>query len=732
MKNGGSAAAGGLFYPIERSKGAVRNMPFRLTVLILLGLLVAADIVLIGVWFTDFGNDLLVYYFAGFDQFREASRLFYILASAAVIGVPVLITALLLAWVLYQQTLIIRARESSERRLSDFAASAYEWLWEMDSNLRFSYFSDHFQKVTGIDPVNLLGCRRDEITAETTVGEHWQRHLDDLANHRPFRNFEYRISDASGRVNYFSVSGNPTFEADGTFAGYRGTGSVVTERKLAEERVRESQKLLHSVIDAVPAIVNLKDRHARFLLVNRYQSETYGLTSEQMVGHTIEEILGTAQSRAFTANDLEVISSGLPQLNREVDWTDRYGLKHIMLVSKVPMPDPTGAPNYLVTVALDITDRRRMEESAHRLIAAIETSPELFVIYGPDDRITVTNQKFRDINRAALGSAAMGLTFEEHIRRIVKAGLVPEAIGREEEWIAWRLERHRSPSGPFELRRQRGQILQIVEHRLPDGSTVTMSADVTQLKRIENELRSAKAEAEYANLAKTEFLANMSHELRTPLNSIIGFTDILINRRFGRDDPRYDSYLKDVNDAGRDLLRLINDVIDISRIERGMLVLSERNVDVPRLMTACYRLVLGRAHEAQVHIDLDLPKNFPALYADELRVKQTLLNILGNAIKFTPEKGKIDFSATVEADGGITFTVKDTGIGIRPEDFSKALSVFGQADGSLARPHEGAGLGLPLSKNLMELHGGELKLESIPGTGTTVLLRFPKNRSRKI
>ncbi|MBM3580636.1 MAG: PAS domain-containing sensor histidine kinase, partial [Alphaproteobacteria bacterium] len=317
----------------------------------------------------------------------------------------------------------------------------------------------------------------------------------------------------------------------------------------------------------------------------------------------------------------------------------------------------------------------------------------------------------------------------EHIRRIVKAGLVPEAEGREEEWIAWRLERHRHPSGPFELRRQRGQTLRIVEHRLPDGSTVTMSADVTELKRIEDELRAATAEAEFANRAKTEFLANMSHELRTPLNSIIGFTDILINRRFGRDDPRYDSYLKDVNDAGRDLLRLINDVIDISRIERGVLVLSERTIDVPRLMTACYRLVLGRAHEAQVHLELDLPKNLPALHADELRVKQSLLNILGNAVKFTPEGGNIFFGASVEADGGMTFTVKDSGIGIRAEELPKAMAMFGQADGSHARPHDGAGLGLPLTKSLMELHGGKLAIDSTPGVGTTVRLQFPSSRS---
>ena len=701
-------------------------MSYRKIGQILLAMIVA-DIGLIAAWKLGHG-DPSWFDWPVLEKIWQATAGSHIKAIAIIAGVNIAI-AILFAWVFGQQDRIATELAASQQRLSDFTASAYEWFWEMDRDLRFSYFSDHFEKVTGISPRSVLGRRRDEIAFDTADNALWQRHFDDLANRRPFRNFEYPIADATGRVNYFNISGIPIFDATGNFAGYRGTGSIITERKLAEERSRENQKLLRAIIDTVPAFVNLKDRHSRFLLVNRYQAQAYGLEPEQMIGLTLEDLLGTAQGHRFTATDLGVIASGQPLLNYELEWTDRFGLAHLLLVSKVPMKDSSGAPTQLVSVALDITERRRMEESAQRLIAAIESSPELFVIYDADDQIAVTNQKFRDINRAAPGASATSMTFEQHIRAIVKAGLVPDAIGREEEWIAWRLDRHRDPKGPFELRRQQGQILRIIEHRLPDGSTVTMSADITELKRIETEMRAAKEEAEFANRTKTEFLANMSHELRTPLNSIIGFTDILVNRRFGRDDPRYDSYLKDVNDAGRDLLRLINDIIDISRIERGQLVLSERNVDVARMMSACYRLILGRAHEARVRIELDQPSSFPALHADELRVKQALLNILANAVKFTPEGGKIDFRVEIEPEGGITFTIADSGIGIRAEDIPKVMTVFGQADGSLARNFEGAGLGLPMTRSLMELHGGELKLESQPGTGTVVQLRFPKSRT---
>jgi len=222
----------------------------------------------------------------------------------------------------------------------------------------------------------------------------------------------------------------------------------------------------------------------------------------------------------------------------------------------------------------------------------------------------------------------------------------------------------------------------------------------------------------------------MSHELRTPLNSVIGFSDILANQLFGPiESPRYREYIKDINDAGKDLLRLINDILDIARIERGRLSLNERSIDVPKLITSCYRLVLGRANESGLHLAMHVSDNLPALFADELRVKQMLLNLLSNAIKFTPAGGNVTVGADVDSENRFVFTIVDTGIGIANEDIGTALSVFGQVDGRLTRKYEGAGLGLPLSKSLVELHGGEMILQSQAGTGTTVTVRFPRSRT---
>ena len=659
----------------------------------------------------------------------ESIPYFYVLVDLVLVAIPIMVLS---AWVIgfsVRQARTQRNLKISEQRLRDFVSSASEWLWETDADLRVTYLPEQFQIATGRSIATVMGKRRTDFAQYDETDPAWQRHLEDLAARRPFRNFEYRTTADDGRTAYLSVSGVPIFDEDGSFAGYRGTGRLITQRKLAEEQLRESQNLLRAVIDAVPAMISLKDRDARYVLINRYQARAFGLDMDNAVGKTAEEIINTPAARQFTANDRKVLATGDPYLNFEQLWIDPHGLTHYLIVNKVPLLDDSGTPTHVVSVGLDVTERRRMEESAMRLASAMESIAELFLVCDADDRIILTNQKFREINRFAFASADIGVTFEEHIRRIVAAGLVVDAIGREEDWIAERLDRHRNPRGPFEVHRQEGRTLLVHEYRLRDGGTATVGTDVTSLKKAQAELRVTQQEAEIANRAKTEFLANMSHELRTPLNSIIGFTDILYNRRFGRDDPRYDAYLKDVNDAGRDLLNLINDIIDISRIERGQMSLSERSIDVPRLMTSCYRLVLGRAHEMQIHFDLNLPDDCPALHADERRVKQALLNVLSNAVKFTLAGGTVEFGASLDEDGGIAFTVKDSGIGIKAEDIPRVMSVFGQADGSLARRHEGSGLGLPLARDLMELHGGNLRLDSRPGMGTTVTLSFPSSRT---
>jgi signal transduction histidine kinase len=242
-------------------------------------------------------------------------------------------------------------------------------------------------------------------------------------------------------------------------------------------------------------------------------------------------------------------------------------------------------------------------------------------------------------------------------------------------------------------------------------------------------LRAAKDAAEAASRAKTEFLANVSHELRTPLNAIIGFSELMLNGARGPiGNADYRGYLKDIFDAGTDLLRLINEILDLSKAEAGKLELLEDTVDVVNVVRTVTRLVGPKAETAGLALETTLPDAPPLLFCDRLKLKQILLNLLSNAVKFTEPGGKISIAMVVDPARGLTIAVRDSGIGIAAADIPRVLQPFVQVDSALSRTHNGTGLGLPLASAMIELHGGQLVIDSEPGSGTTVTAVFPAAR----
>ena len=256
-----------------------------------------------------------------------------------------------------------------------------------------------------------------------------------------------------------------------------------------------------------------------------------------------------------------------------------------------------------------------------------------------------------------------------------------------------------------------------------------LEQEVAQRRNAEGELRQARDESELANRSKTEFLANMSHELRTPLNAIIGFSEIMRDELLGPlGDSRYSQYARDIHGSGAHLLEIINDILDLSKIEAGKHELIEETVELSAIVKSCLMLLGERARSAEVRLEQRLPEDLPALRADPRKLKQVMLNLLTNAVKFTPPGGTVTVTAVHQPGGGVSFSVVDTGIGIDPDDFDKVLAPFGQVDSGLGRKYEGTGLGLPLSRGFIELHGGRLELDSTPGEGTTVAVILPKER----
>jgi len=250
--------------------------------------------------------------------------------------------------------------------------------------------------------------------------------------------------------------------------------------------------------------------------------------------------------------------------------------------------------------------------------------------------------------------------------------------------------------------------------------------DVTELRWREEALVRTKEAAELANRTKGEFLANMSHELRTPLNAIIGFSEVMANEILGPlENEQYKGYCQDITDSARHLLVLINDILDSAKIESGQMTLSEEAVDAEALAQSVARLMAPRADRAGVAVTVKAAPNLPRLRADKTKLKQILINLVSNAVKFTMHGGRVEMSARIGEDGAFIFEVNDTGIGIAAKDISRALAPFGQVDSRMSRRFEGTGLGLPLAKSLTELHGGVFELTSQPGVGTRVTIRLP-------
>ena len=360
----------------------------------------------------------------------------------------------------------------------------------------------------------------------------------------------------------------------------------------------------------------------------------------------------------------------------------------------------------------------------------VEAISEGLALFDADDRLVLFNKKYQRIHQKLGAAIHLGARFEDIARAAAAQGVVVGAPERVEEWLRERMARHRNPGEPAEQLLDTGRWLLVNERKMPDGGTISVGTDITDLKVREIALKESETRAALANHAKSEFLANMSHELRTPLNAVIGFAEALESGIYGDVTEKQRECLRDIHAAGTHLLDLINEILDLSKIESGKIDLHEDWVAMDGVIEACLRLIKPHAEEAGVSLDTAPIKAPVSLWADEQRLKQVLLNLLSNAVKFTPMGGRVTICLSMERGHGIELRVIDNGIGMQPEDAQKSMEPFYQVESALSRTNHGTGLGLPLSKRLVECHGGTLDIESELGNGTTVIVRLPIDRVR--
>ena len=395
---------------------------------------------------------------------------------------------------------------------------------------------------------------------------------------------------------------------------------------------------------------------------------------------------------------------------------------------------------FLVTIvalwlASRLTDEARARATAEtRLRAAIESAPGALALFDAQDRLALRNESYLDYYPSAIRPLIVpGIRFESLIELLANGGGyagVTDDLSRR-AMIERRLLAHREARGEIVQQFRDGRWTLTRERRTKEGGTVCFYTDITQMKQQEQALRKserverqAREAAERADSAKSSFLATMSHELRTPLNAVIGFSEIIEQGLFGPQPLRYREYASMIRQSGEHLLIIINDILDIAKLQSGKTELHLETVAIGDILDQAVRLVEPQIQAGGIALTQRIAGDLPLLRADQTRLRQVLLNLLSNSIKFTPAGGTISLTAH-RSEGAVMVTIADTGIGMAEADIPKALEPFGQVSNAMTRVHQGTGLGLPLSKSLVELHGGSFEIVSALGIGTSVTITLP-------
>jgi PAS domain S-box-containing protein len=498
----------------------------------------------------------------------------------------------------------------------------------------------------------------------------------------------------------------------------------ISERKRADAQLRESEERFRHLAEAsFDAALVLEDGIIRD--VNGRALELYGYSREELIGR---------QSTMLAApNEVEKIKR---RIGAAVEGTFDTAIQRksgeIVSVEVSTKHFVRDGRNVRISAMRDITERKRIEnqlrESEARFRRLFEMFPYAIYVH-VDDKIVFVNRAAAelfgyDAVEDMLGTSALALYHPE----------ARDYLRRRRAELLLDYDDTRERRSEFQFLRRDGTIFDgegVAAPALWAGqrALIVIVCDVSERKKFIAAITAAKEAAELANRSKTEFLATVSHELRTPLNAIIGFSDLMVNELLGPlGDEAYKTYAADIMASGRHLLAIINDILDISKIEAGKLELADEPFSPREVLLTGIKFVEGRAREKSIELTWRAASSLPRLRGDEQKFRQILTNLLSNAVKFTPERGSVAATAKLAADGSMVIAVADTGIGIAPGDIEKALTPFVQIESGLDRTYEGTGLGLPIAKSLAEMHGGSLEIESAPGRGTTVTVRLPPER----
>jgi PAS domain S-box-containing protein len=640
--------------------------------------------------------------------------------------------------------------EKSRAQLETLYATAPVGLSYVDNELRIVRINDYLAAINARPVTEHLGCHIGDMIPDPDVRRMvLQDYRTVLDNGKPLTGIERSgyTAAAPDRLSYWVLSYYPQFGANGKINAITGLLLDITEQKRVEAQLRESKQLFKSVVENMPAMIFVKRAPGmEYELFNRHGAALLGIPADELVGKTDYDVVPKAQADAFLAVDRQVLASDQVLEIDDEPVTGARGETHYLTTRKVALRNERGEATHVLGMSLDITERKqaeqevlattaRLAQSEHFVRTVTDNLPGMVAYWDAGLRCRFANRYF--------------LEWHNQTSLQISGALMPEVMGAEQfaqaaPFVDAALAGQ--PQGfPGRLAWPSGDTSYTWTNYIPDmddtgavrGFFVLVS-DVTELKETElhlqqlnEELVQARDRAEAASRAKSAFLANMSHEIRTPMNAIIGLARLLEDAPL---EQRERGYLGKIQLATQSLLGVVNDVLDFSRIEAGQMQLEQTRFQLDHILSSTSVLLAGSAWDKGIEPVYDIDPGLPLeLVGDPMRLQQVLLNLMSNAIKFTSQ-GEVVLAVRALADTDpqrltLEFTVRDTGIGIPPEQQQHIFDAFSQADSSTSRRFGGAGLGLAICRRLTELMGGTIRVDSTPGSGSRFRFTCPLLRS---
>ncbi|NQW00590.1 MAG: PAS domain S-box protein [Rhodospirillales bacterium] len=628
-----------------------------------------------------------------------------------------------------------RKLQETEKRFRDYAEVASDWFWEMDSDLKYTFVSSTYSKISGRPAKNILGRSRREMYKGQFPDEKdaWLTFLDTLDAHQNFENFVYSYRRDDGSVILMSNSGRAVFAEDGSFQGYRGIGVDITEHRALQAQLNENQARLFAFTENSPSPVTITDAQGRYLLVNDIVCKNFNLERQEILGKTADQLL-PADLAATLKDQLETVLRLGKARQFQFHATFPDGVTHQFLSERFPIYAPDGALLGVGGVNTDITERKKIEdalnESESRYQIIVDMQSELITRFTPDWKLTFVNRAYCEFVDAT-EKKLIGSSMFEDVPTDVRERLIAYFEAFTPETAVQKNEN--------QLMRHDGQLRDLEWSnfaQFDDNGKIlgfqSVARDVTEQRKTQKEIISANEKAQEANRAKSNFLSTMSHEIRTPLNGVLGIAQLLMDSDL---DPEQRRNVGTILSSGQTLLAILNDVLDMSKIEAGGLELEETAFSLRDLISAIATPFQSLVAEKGLQLSVtDSVSSSLVLKGDPVRLRQILWNLLSNAIKFT-DQGEVRLSITDQAESRepqldtrdcvIVFTIQDTGVGIARDRLDAIFDAFTQEDNSISRKFGGTGLGLSIVKQLTEKMGGMINAESELKNGARFIVTLP-------